>query len=275
MKKLDYNQSLLMGLVVTRRTIPLGATREAVLPQWVLGMTFGGECEQGQPNGMRFIVRKGDFVIIRGKTPQRWRIVGKKEWRSIDCIFNPRPHWISWLNWREAAPGFMKLSLGDSTVYRKVRNSLTLAYRLGKSGMPGAMDFVYNEIEKVLLLTNRYYRQSGISQSDPRVDKAIQYLTGNLAVHMGLNEVAAFCGLSRTQLAYLFKHQVGIGPIAFQNEQRITQSKQMLGMSFLSVKQIAFELGFKNPKYFSTCFRRITGVNPRQYRRKLISVRGT
>jgi AraC family transcriptional regulator of arabinose operon len=275
MKKANYNQSPHPGLAVSRRVILSGARQEAILPQWVLGLTLGGTCEQGQPNGKRFIVQKGDVGIIRGNTPQRWRTVGKTAWRSIDCIFNPRPHWISWLNWREAAPGFMKVSLGHSPVYRKVRNSLILAYRLGKSGRPEATDFVYNEIEKVLLLANQYYRQSGSSKYDPRVGKAIDYLTENLSVHVGVNDVASYSGLSRTQLAYLFKQQVGMGPIAFQNEQRITQSKQMLRMSFLSVKQIAFELGFKNPKYFSTCFRRITGVTPRQYRGKQISGRST
>ncbi|MDD2710947.1 MAG: helix-turn-helix transcriptional regulator [Verrucomicrobiae bacterium] len=80
--------------------------------------------------------------------------------------------------------------------------------------------------------------------------------------------MAVHSGLSRSQLAHLFKQQVGIGPIEFQNEQRIVLAGQMLRMSFLSVKQIASELGYKNPKYFSTCFRRMTGVSPKQYRKR-------
>lgn len=268
MIKSDNAQKPKMEMLVSRRSIRPGASLESVLPHWVIGLVFDGALEQGPPNGKRFVARKGDFSVIRGHMPQRWLVVGKKACSGIDCIFDPRPHWISWLNMAEIAPGFMIVPLRDSKVRRKVREGLARAYRLGQSGTPEAMDFVYNEIEKVILLVNRYYRQCGVATYDSRVGKAVQYLTENLAVHMGLKEVAAYCGLSRAQLAFLFKEQVGIGPIAFQNEQRIARAKQMLRMSFLSVKQIALELGFKNPKYFSSCFRRISGIGPRQYRMK-------
>jgi transcriptional regulator GlxA family with amidase domain len=166
----------------------------------------------------------------------------------------------------------MKLTLRDLKVRRAIRDGFFRAYRLGKSGLPDATDFVYNVIENVILSANRYYQLSGHSESDPRVGRAIQYISENLSSPLSLNEVASHSNLSRAQLAYLFKKQVGIGPITFQNQQQITRARQMLSMSFLSIKQIAIELGFKNPKYFSACFRKVTGVNPRQYRRNRISV---
>jgi AraC family transcriptional regulator of arabinose operon len=256
------------GLVVSYWKSSPGAKAEASLPHWVLGLTFDGVCEQGQPNGKRFLMEKGDFCVIRANTPQRWRVLGKTDWHSIGCIFDPRPHWISWMNWEEIAPGFMKLTLNDLKVRREIRNGFFHACRLGKSGLPDATDFVYNVIEKVILLATRYYQLSGHSEYDPRIGRAVQYLSENLSSPLSLNEVAAHSSLSRAHLAYLFKKQIGIGPIAFQNQQRIVRAKQMLRMSFLSVKQIAIELGFKNPKYFSTCFRRMTDINPRQYRRE-------
>lgn len=249
-----------------------GASYEHTLPHWVLGLTLGGVCEQGEPKGKRFLMKKGDFLILRANMPQRWQALGKTAWRTIYCIFDPRPHWIPWLNWEEVAPGFMKLPIDDARVFREVRNSLMRAYRLGRSGLPEVTDFAYHAIERVLLLVNRYYQRRSHSEYDPRVNSAIRYLAENLSTPLNLNEVAAHCNVSRAHLAYLFKKQVGIGPIAFQNQQRITRAGQMLRMSFLSIKQIAIELGFKNPKYFSTCFRKITGVNPRQYRRKRTSV---
>lgn len=255
------------GLVVSYWKNPPGARHETALLHWVLGLTLNGVCEQGQPDGKRFLMEKGDFSVIRANTPQRWRVLGKMNWHSIGCIFDPRPHWVSWLNWEEVAPGFMKLTLHDLKVRREIRNGFFHAYRLGKSGLPDATDFVYNAIEKVILLATRYYQLSGHSEYDPRVGRAIQYLAENLSFPLSLNEVATRSNLSRAHLAYLFKKQVGIGPIAFQNQQRIMRARQMLQMSFLSIKQIAIELGFKNPKYFSTCFRKVTGGNPQQYRR--------
>jgi len=255
-------------LVVSCRKVPPGTKHEGLLPHWVLGLMLAGVAEQGEPDGKRFLLEKGDFLVIRANTPQCWRVIDKTDWRIIDCIFDPRPHWVSWLNWEEIVPGFMKLTLRDAKVRREVRNGLMRAYRLGKSGLPDATDFVYNAIENVILSVNRYYQHGKNSEYDPRVGQAIRYLAENLSSPLSLKEVAAHSNLSRAHLACLFKKQAGIGPIAFQNQQRIMRAKQMLRMSFLSVKQIAIELGFKNPKYFSACFRKVTGVNPRKYRRE-------
>jgi len=271
MSKADAIKRPEPGLVVSYWKNPPGARHAASLPHWALGLTLDGVCEQGQPDGKRFLIKKGDFGVIRANTPQRWRVLGKTVWRSIGCIFDPRPHWISWLNWEEIAPGFMKLTLNDLKVRREVRNGIFRAYRLGKSGLPDATDFVYNAIENVILSANRYYQLGSHSKYDPRVGRAIQYISENLSVPLSLNAVAIHSNLSRAHLACLFKKQVGIGPIAFQNQQRITRARQMLSMSFLSIKQIAIELGFKTPNYFSACFRKVTGVNPRQYRRKRTS----
>lgn len=259
-------------MVVHCRNKPPGTKDEGTLPHWVLGLTLDGVVEQGQPNGKRFLLEKGDFLVIRANTPQRWRALGKTDWSVIYCIFDPRLHWVSWMNWEEIAPGFMKLTLNDLKVRREVRNGLMRAYQLGKSGLQDATDFVYNAIENVILLASRHYQLSGHSEYDPRVGRAIQYLAENLSSPLSLNEVATHSNLSRAHLACLFKKQVGIGPIAFQNQQRITRAAQMLRMSFLSIKQIAMELGFENPKYFSACFRKVTGVSPRQYRRNRTSV---
>jgi AraC-like DNA-binding protein len=81
-----------------------------------------------------------------------------------------------------------------------------------------------------------------------------------------LKEAAAATNMSRAHLAYLFKKQVGLSPIAFQKQVRITRTKQMLSMPLLPIKEIAVVLGFKNPDHFSSCFRKVVGVSPRQYR---------
>jgi len=255
-------------LVVSYWKNPPDAWSAATLPHWVLGLTLAGACEQGQPDGQRFRIEKGDFSIVRANTPQRWQVLGKKTWHSIGCIFNPRPHWLTWLNWKEIAPGFMKLSLCDLKVRREIRNGFFRAYCLGKSGLPDASDFVYNAIEHVILTANRHYQLGGHSEYDPRIGRAIQYLVKNLSTPLHVGDVAAYSHLSRSRFAHVFKQQTGLGPIAFQNQQRIVRAKQMLRMSFLPVKEIALELGFKYSKYFSTYFRKTTGFSPRQYRRR-------
>jgi AraC family transcriptional regulator, arabinose operon regulatory protein len=246
---------------------PPGTKHEGSSSHWVMGLTLAGACDIGQPGGKRFLLERGDLVVTRPNTPQRWQVVGKTDWQTIYCLFDPRPHWIAWLSRNEIAPGFMKRILRNSRVLREVRDGMLRAYRLGSTGLPDVQDIAYNAIERVLLSVNRYFQCAGHSENDPRVGKAIRYLAENLSTPLSLQEVAAHSNLSRARLAYLFKKQVGLGPIAFQQQQRIARAKQMLQLPILSVKQIAAELGFKSPKYFSSCFRKMAGVSPRQYRR--------
>lgn len=44
---------------------------------------------------------------------------------------------------------------------------------------------------------------------------------------------------------------------------------KLLQYTTLSVKQIAFELGMSDPAYFFRCFKRITGMRPREFRKRL------
>jgi AraC family transcriptional regulator, arabinose operon regulatory protein len=243
-----------------------GSRFEGAKAQWVMGLTLAGACDFGQPGGKRFLLKKGDFMLIRPYTPQSWVAIGKTAWRTIYCIFEPRPQWIPWFNWEEILPGFMKRTVQDPKTLREIRDGLMQASRLQRNGLPDGEEFAYNALERVFLLANHYFQFTSHPEYDPRIAKSIRYLANNISAPLSLKEIATHSNLSRAHFAYLFKKQVGVGPLAFQQQQRIVQAKQMLRMSFLSIKQIAFELGFQNPKYFSSCFRKATGTSPRQYR---------
>ena len=50
-------------------------------------------------------------------------------------------------------------------------------------------------------------------------------------------------------------------------ETRIRQSKFLLLNTTKPLKEIAYDVGFNNPDYFSTAFRRITGISPLSFRK--------
>lgn len=47
------------------------------------------------------------------------------------------------------------------------------------------------------------------------------------------------------------------------------EAVKLLQYTTLSVKEIAFELGMSDPAYFFRCFKRITGIAPREFRQQL------
>ena len=57
-------------------------------------------------------------------------------------------------------------------------------------------------------------------------------------------------------------------PLDFIKTIRLKRAAQLLEKSQLSIAEIAYEVGFNNPKYFARTFKKRTGMTPTQYRRQ-------
>jgi AraC family transcriptional regulator len=82
-----------------------------------------------------------------------------------------------------------------------------------------------------------------------------------------LTELAALCGLSVRHLTRGFRksRQRSLG--AYITERRAQRARQLLKTG-VSVKSVAYTMGFSSPAAFSTAFRRATGERPREYARR-------
>ncbi len=84
-----------------------------------------------------------------------------------------------------------------------------------------------------------------------------------------LHEAAAYARLmniSTSHLNNLVQAQSGRSTITHIHERLVLESKRLLFHTTLSVKQIAFELGFKDDSYFNRFFKRYEHVTPTAYR---------
>jgi AraC-like DNA-binding protein len=57
-------------------------------------------------------------------------------------------------------------------------------------------------------------------------------------------------------------------PIDYFQRQKLTWASRLLVHSFMSVKEIAFRLGYEDPLYFSARFKRTFGLGPREFRER-------
>jgi AraC family transcriptional regulator len=81
-----------------------------------------------------------------------------------------------------------------------------------------------------------------------------------------LQELAQLCRISEFHLMRNFKKSTGQTLHRYIELLRLESAKQMLADDRLSVKYIALRLGFNSPAYFSTAFRRLSGMSPTEYR---------
>lgn len=130
-------------------------------------------------------------------------------------------------------------------------------------------DFMHNELEEGLLnLLFTYLRKSAYEQPCSEyntVDRVVEYVQENYASPLTVKELADYVHVSESYLSRLMSSHIGMSPMKYVNSVRIENAKQAL-RSNLSIVEISSLLGFVEPKYFSTVFKRETGQTPTEYR---------
>ena len=107
----------------------------------------------------------------------------------------------------------------------------------------------------------------------PRTDQiseAVVYIREHVAEPIRLEDVAAVCGFSLSRFKSRFKEETGTTPRAFINYVKIAQAKILLQKSF-TVTRVADMLSFDTPNYFSTQFKKYTGLSPGRYQKDVLS----
>lgn len=100
-----------------------------------------------------------------------------------------------------------------------------------------------------------------------RIGQAIAYMRDNLDCELTLAEAANAAGLSPFHFIRAFRAETGQTPHEYLVNLRIERACQLLRDTDRSVTDICFLSGFTSPSHFSSTFRRIVGVSPREYRR--------
>ncbi len=103
-------------------------------------------------------------------------------------------------------------------------------------------------------------------QENPRM-KALQTLVGrHFRDHHPAEFYASHLGVSTTHLNRIVKATTGQSTNNLIASRLIDQAKRDLVFTSANIKQIAYDLGFNDPAYFSRFFTKETGSTPRQYR---------
>lgn len=83
-----------------------------------------------------------------------------------------------------------------------------------------------------------------------------------------IHDLATRCNLSHSHLQHLFKQQTGIRLGHLMLEQRLLKAARLLENSTLSVKEIAFQVGYEHASSFIRAFARRFALAPRSYRQQ-------
>ena len=101
------------------------------------------------------------------------------------------------------------------------------------------------------------------------MDQLKEAVMGNMAnPNLKMDELGEQLGISRVQLYRKVKTLTGLSPVELLRQMRLQRALTLLNSTTKTVAEIAFDVGFNSPSYFSNCFKKQFGKLPMEMRMK-------
>jgi len=91
----------------------------------------------------------------------------------------------------------------------------------------------------------------------------------HLEERLTITELARVARLSPSHFARVFREELGVTPIEYLSELRLTQARRQLRDSAATITEIALRTGFNSSSYFCRCFAARFRMTPSDYRRSV------
>lgn len=121
----------------------------------------------------------------------------------------------------------------------------------------------------MLLLLSDFFAEPIIDRrSLVKYDRVLQYIRIHFREKIVLSELAALMNVSTMYFSNSFKSAFHISPKQYILNMRLTESQRLLLQTELSVKEIAYAVGFENENYFSEFFSAKMGISALKFRNR-------
>jgi len=145
-------------------------------------------------------------------------------------------------------------------------------YRLGRDPLL-KFDLLHNILLGVIIYLHKMQLENENAQMDVleplakgQVVQFVQLLNKHFKEQSSLQFYADQMNLTQDQLSQVCKKGVGWSPKAIMQEKLLREAKRLLLFDSMSVKEIAYDLGFTEPTNFVKFFQQHTGTSPKNFR---------
>ena len=106
-----------------------------------------------------------------------------------------------------------------------------------------------------------------------KVEKVTQFILDNYSKKIKLEDLANHIQLSQSYLQVIFKEITGKSPIEYLITVRINKAKELIKLKEGSqtISEIAEQVGFTDPFYFSKRFKKLEGITPSEFQKMVLS----
>ena len=117
------------------------------------------------------------------------------------------------------------------------------------------------------LLEQLYEYEARMRKAESITDKIEGYVHLHFSEPIGRNKIADELGLTPEYVSKLYKKETGNSLTDYISQYRVEQAKILLEKGNLTISEVADKCGFENFTYFSTIFKKYTGITPNQYKK--------
>nr|WP_256366143.1 AraC family transcriptional regulator [Flammeovirga sp. SJP92] len=229
--------------------------------------------------GLRFVgdevstFEEGDFIWVAPNVPHQW--VSSKEVEEVEAYviqidiqkLNQIPEIKSLLDLLDQNGSGLnftalktKLKLNCISLFQEDSNPkqllilLDLIHQLGKC-----------KAEVIPMMKNSTQQIVG----NERLDIIHRFIFENYQQQIELDTLSTKVNMTKTSFCRWFKQAKGISFVTYLHQFRIEQACHLLKNSTLTKSQIAYEVGFDSISQFNRTFKKIKGVSPSEFSKKI------
>ena len=101
------------------------------------------------------------------------------------------------------------------------------------------------------------------------MDKLLAYIEEHIGdVNLKVDDMAVAQSMGRSTFYARLKQIADMSPNDFLRHVRMKRAEDLVSESTMTFSQIAYAVGFSDPKYFGKCFKKHTGFSPSEYRKR-------
>ncbi len=146
-------------------------------------------------------------------------------------------------------------------LFQTVLDNYTKNTEAANLKVQGAMNLLLSDF-----FAEPYVNRQGLVKFEP----ALKYIDKNYRQHILISDLAALMNISPIYFSNSFKAAFHVSPGQYILNKRLTESQQLLLETDMSIKEIAYAVGFDNENYFSEIFKSKIGVSARQFRKRAL-----
>ncbi|KNY25660.1 response regulator transcription factor [Pseudobacteroides cellulosolvens] len=122
---------------------------------------------------------------------------------------------------------------------------------------------VFTKDKAKRIVQHLFYKQENLH---PIIKRAMEHIKINYSKDISLKCMAHDFNINANYLGRLFKEELGVYFTDYVNTIRVEKAKELLLTTNKSTREISMEVGYSDPNYFYSLFKKYTGISPSEFK---------